>query len=318
MHEQRRTVTFRLREQRLRLVGATLPATQLCEPDDALDDLARNAAEVAARGREHVLRLAPRALPDEHVGVMRAAGTEHLRVGIARGDLLDPAAPLARALEVAHPLARVDEMAADRLDDAHVRDFARHGGSRRLVEEPHAAVDVAVGDEREPLDRDAGDLEVDCTRRARGSSAVRRNRASRSRIMVRVERAVRVQIGEERMLLHRRQPLEQPARALEPAARLGLAAELQAVERELERDTCGDRLVVRVAGEPVRALVRRKRDRAVHLPARGSAEAVQRVDRLAGGERRLEVRPRLRPGRAQKRLPARGERALDGCRGAHA
>ena len=60
----------------------------------------------------------------------------------------------------------------------------------------------------------------------------------------------------QRVLGQRRQPLEQLAGPLQPAARLGPAAELAAVERQLEREARGRGLVTRLARKPVRALVR--------------------------------------------------------------
>jgi hypothetical protein len=120
--------------------------------------------------------------------------------------------------------------------------------------------------------------------------------------MLDIERAVRAQVGVQRVLGQRRPALEQASRTFEPAARFGLAAELPAVEGELERDPRRRRIVACLAREPVCALVRLERRRTVHLPASRGAEALERLDRLGGGQRGFEVCARLRPGCAVERV----------------
>ena len=78
--EQRSRMTLGLPEERLRLLCVSLAPPQLGQADDAVGHLARHAAEVAAGGDEHRLRLPPVAAPHQQVGVVGSAGREHLDV----------------------------------------------------------------------------------------------------------------------------------------------------------------------------------------------------------------------------------------------
>ena len=312
-HKQRQPVRPRLAQQRARLVGTSLAATQLRQPHHAVDRLPGQTPEVAAGGRERPLRLVPLAPPDEEVRVVGAAGREHLRILVAARDLLDAKAPLARTVEVAHALARVDEMAADHLDDADVRDLARDGGGHRLVQPAHTVGHRAVRDERQPLDCAADHLVVQRAGGASGGDPLRRVRAGSTRIVLAVQRAVRAQVGEHGVLGHRRQAVQQFPGALQPSVHLGAAAELPAVEGQLDRQPRGRRVVAGVPREPVRALVGGERLRAIHLPAGRGSEALECLDGLVDRECGVEARPRLGPRRAQQRLPAGGDRVFDSC-----
>ena len=241
---------------------------------------------------------------------MRPAGGEHLRVRVALRDLLDAPAPFPCPLQVADPLAGVDQVAADHLHDADALDLARHRSGRRSIEPSHSHRDLAEGDEGEALEGDADHLVVDGGDLAGRGCADQGEVACGRRIVVAVQRAVAAEVRGDGVLGARRESLEQIDGALQPAVRLRGTAELTGVERELDGEARGRRVVAGAACEAVCALVRRERGSAVHLPPCRDSEALQRVDRLSLVERRLEVRARLGPRGSEEGRAAGCERAL--------
>jgi hypothetical protein len=89
--------------------------------------------------------------------------------------------------------------------------------------------------------------------------------------------------------------LQEPPRALHPALCLGRPAESQRIEDELDREPRRQPVVARLAGEAVAALVRVEGRFLVEQRARSDPEAVERLGRVAGFERALEMTARLLP-----------------------
>jgi hypothetical protein len=276
-------------------------AAQLGEAHHAVEHPARRSRDVAARGRERVFGLGPRAAPDEHLAVGDSAGAEHLDVVEARRDLLHASAPLGGAVEVPCAHARVDEMAADDLHETRVGDLARHGRGRRLVEPAHALRDRAGRHPCEPLQREAGHLPVDGPDLAGHRHALGGEGRGRLGIVPRAEGKHPAHVGEHPPLLARRAALEQARGALEPARRLGRPAEDGAVQHERDREAGRGPVVTRRARHRVPPLVGRQRPLGVQEGARRVAEPIEGRGRLVQRDGRREAVAGLAPGRAQQR-----------------
>jgi hypothetical protein len=116
------------------------------------------------------------------------------------------------------------------------------------------------------------------------------------------------QVEQQVVLATRRKPDEQAAGPLQPPGRLRRPSEEEAVEDELERDGRRRPGVVRLAGEPVGALVGVEGGGAVERAPRRRSQPGERLGRLLPRERVLEVPPGLGPGCAFERLRPRLER----------
>lgn len=157
-------------------------------------------------------------------------------------------------------------MAADQLNDAGVRNLARHRRRRRLVESPHTIVDAAVGDEREPLERQAGHLSVERATLARPEKSGMGKRVGRPRV-VRRQGKPGLEVGEPTPLLTLWHVLEHVGRALEPSLGLGRSPEQQAIRDQFDRRPSRRTRIGPLAGEPVRGLVGAERERRIELVA---------------------------------------------------
>ena len=231
-----------------------------------------------------------------------------LCVACPLGDLLDPEAPLRGAIEVAHKLAGVDQVAADDLDEADVRNLARDGGRRRLVEAPHALLDLTGRDEREPFQRTADELGLHDAPSLRHLCGLSRETASGCRVAL-MQREGGAQVGEYSVLFRRPgNLLEQMAGPLEPAAGLCRPSKQESVEDKLDCEPGRGPSVIEASGQPVPALVRVQSDGHVELEPGRQAEAHERLRCLALGDGRFEVRLSLAPGAPPQSGEARLER----------
>src|SRR5581483_6438038 len=105
------------------------------------------------------------------------------------------------------------------------------------------------------------------------------------RVAVDLEREVAAQERHPAGLRRRVEAVEQPLRALEPAARDGrLVAEVELADRELHRDARGAAAIVALPLEPVRARQQPERARDLAEPAARVAGALERLRRLRVGE----------------------------------
>ena len=123
----------------------------------------------------------PVSLPHEHVGVVHAADGEHEAVVEAPCDLGDPLAPLRGAIEVADALARVDQVAADRLRHVDVAPPRRRrrpavAASRRRIP---SSTDPLETSARPSRARATISTSVEPAARATSSASSRDRRASR-------------------------------------------------------------------------------------------------------------------------------------------
>ncbi len=196
-------------------------------------------------------------------------------------------------------------MAADHLDQLRITDLPGDHRRCRLVQQGHPLLDSSLRDEREALEGATNQLTLDEAPDACQLAPLDCERACRDRIVADGKRVASAKVGQHPLLEASRQPLEQPCRPLQPAARLGRAAEVQTVERELQRQACGDPPVTVLSGQPVAALVRVQRRRPVELCPRRHSQAQQRLGRLALHQRSLEPLTRLLPRRTGKRLATR-------------
>ena len=152
---------LRLGEQSLGLVEAALPAAQLGEPHGRLGHPERaDRGQVSALPRQHRLGLGPVAVPGEHRRVVGAADAVHELDPHPLRELLELLAPLAGAVEVAHPLAGVDQVAAGPADGLELLVLAAERRRRRLVQTAHPLLNRALADQRQPLCRQPDHLEV--------------------------------------------------------------------------------------------------------------------------------------------------------------
>jgi hypothetical protein len=229
-------VAFRLRKQGFGLLESPLPAPELGESYEAVGSISPCFCKIATRLGEGLLSLVPGTTPDQHLRVVVPAQGEDHGVVEPPCDLLHPTAPLSCAIEVADALARVDQVAANELDESGVPDFARHRGRRRFVQVPHPLLDIADGHPREPIEREEQHLPGEVADLARDGETLAGQR-ERSRRIVRGERGGRTNVDQHSVLLADRHVLEEVARTLEPTASLGGPTEVHAVDRELEGQT---------------------------------------------------------------------------------
>jgi pimeloyl-ACP methyl ester carboxylesterase len=140
-------------------------------------------------------------------------------------------APLSGALEVAHELAREDQVAAREADREVIAHLPRGGGRRRLVQIRHHLGDFTLADAREAIEREGRHLEIQviqlATQRPRlGATLTGQRRVTRQR-----ERRLAQQ--QPAALARRPAPLKEPAGAAGPA-------DLGAVSRRAGPVTSGD------------------------------------------------------------------------------
>ncbi|HWC25454.1 MAG TPA: hypothetical protein VG474_02620 [Solirubrobacteraceae bacterium] len=288
-----------------RLADAPLAAAQLGQPGDRVAGVRRSRAlEVRDRRDELGVGARPVAAPELHGGVVGAADAEQEGAVVAAGEPGHAIAPLARALEVADALACRNEKAArPALGDRQPRLAGERAGGR-LVEAAHAVADLGQRDERRPLERQPEHLEVGD---AEAPTELRGRRGERPRGGVISGR--RGQVGlverEPAVLLAGLAALDKARGPREPAAGgRALAAEVEVVAGEPDRDPRGAGVVAVVAVAPVGALTGGERRVGVVEPPRRPAEALQRLGMLVGAQRRLELRSRIGPAPLPESGPA--------------
>ena len=296
-------VALGLGEQRQSVVVAALAAPQFAEAHDGVRaPRGPRRRQLLERGDQHPLRLVPLAAPGEHGAVVGLAHPRHEADVEAAAERLDLPAPLGGALEVAHPLAGGDQVAAGPACGAQVLVLApeRRGGG--LVEAAHARGDLAVRHQRGALGRDREHLEVDGAEPPAQFARLAREPLRQRRVAL-AERGVRLEDGEPAVLGDRLEVFQQPRGPLRPASGDGvLAAELEVVVAEPE---CEPRRAAQVAGlavAAVRALAQVEAGLDVVDPPGGPAEPLDRLGRLVARRRSTRAPPptlpwRGRPGR---------------------
>src|SRR5581483_8845647 len=160
----------------------------------------------------------------------------------------------------------------------------------------------SLRDEREALEGAADQLTLDGAAGACELAPRDGERPRRCRIVADRKRVTSAKVGQHPLLEAGRQPLEQPSRPLQPPARLGWTAEVQTVERELQRQAGGSPPVTLRSGQSVAALVRRQRRGPVELRPRRDSQPQQRLGRVAFAQSSLERLTRLLPRCTGKRL----------------
>ena len=138
-----------------RLFQAALPAAQLGQAQDALEDQRGRAVLERPGGRRELgLGVVPLAAPDQHRGVVGAAEAEQLRHAPLLGEAAHRLAPLRGALDVVDALAGIDHVAADGAGEVQPGQLAGHRGGRRLIELAHPFGDLARRDPGEAGQRE--------------------------------------------------------------------------------------------------------------------------------------------------------------------
>jgi hypothetical protein len=144
-----------------RLFDATLASSQLAEPREAVGRHPRaNCLQVGEGGDELGLGGWPLASTGEDLPVGAAADSDQVAAIPALADRAHRLAPLGHPGEVAHPFAGGDEDAQRPCGRDRELKLLPGGHGRGLVQPPQPLVDLALGDPRGALDRDAQRLEI--------------------------------------------------------------------------------------------------------------------------------------------------------------
>ena len=243
---------LRLREELPSLVEAALSPPQLTQAAGAVEQRRPTAfAEHFDRALELRLGLLPGSGLQQDGRVLGAADVEQRAELPAPRELPHLVAPLQRAVDVADPLARGDQVAADLALPHEVVEVAGPGCNRRLVETPHALLDATFVDERHPLERPADDLDVVAPERVRERDCALGSDPRLLRIAGR-EGDLGLAHGDPGVLRAGLLVREQPCGAVEPASRhRWAAAEEERVPRQSARDA---RRARRVVGGAVQAI----------------------------------------------------------------
>ncbi len=239
-----------------------------------------------------------------HRAVLRPAEGEHVAAPVALRELGDPVAPFEGTLVVEHGRAGGDQEAAG--PGARDRDLclAFERGRRRLVQIPHAFVDLRNGDERGSLEREPEHLEIGDAEPAPELGGERAVLAG-SRQIAALVREVAVMEGEPAVLGPGLERIEQPVSAREPTLRNSDGAvEVELVDREPGRHASGARRVLFRLVEAVGALAGRQHRRGVVEPPRGPAQPLEGLGRLLTREGLLEGSSAPRPSELREARPS--------------
>ena len=284
------------REQPLRLGRTPLAPPQFGQLHPAPPRDVRARVGLGARQAQFAFGVAPLAARDQHRGVVSAADLEQGLHVPALAERLHTAAPLDRAVVVAHAIAGVHQKAAGLTDGIERHHVARERRRHRFVEAAHAVGDAAGVDQRERLQRQTHRFEIDEAVRA----------AERRGLDALTARACAVAVDDPRPVAfpQHRPPvfgrpflsLEQAAGAVDPAPRdRRRAVIVEGIHHHRQRHPGGRPAIVALLIQLVGALSRRERRGCVIDPPLGPAEAFVPLGRLAAAKRRAEAAPRIVP-----------------------
>lgn len=156
------------------LVPASLSASQLGQADERRGSRRRSDPLQVALGRPDLrLRLLPLASPEQRGPVLDATESEEGAEAPAAAELLEARAPGGRPLDVPHPLAGLDHVAAGDADGVEVGHVAAQGGGGRGIELPHPVGDLARGHQRQAFRGTGEHLVVDIAQRSRDAPGLR-------------------------------------------------------------------------------------------------------------------------------------------------
>ncbi len=227
---------------------------------------------------------------------MRPADGEHLPVAESGCDLPHAQAPVVRAFEVTHTLARVDHEAAHGLDRVGVGHLPAHRRCSCRIELLHPFVHLTDADERKALECEGLHLEVDDAGELREFARLDRSAERRFGIVMGEQREVRPDVWDESGRRRWRPVAHEHRRPLRPAERFRRAVERERVVGELDGDQ-GRGVVVAAGARSLESTFMCADGRArVELVAGGYSETEERVDGLVELDRELEGRARLIPG----------------------
>jgi hypothetical protein len=289
------------------LGDAALAPTQLGQPDHGLRAPVRaHRGQVGERLQELALGPGPVAVPHQHRGVVGPADPVDEADAHPAAERLHRAAPLRRAVVVAHALARVDQVAAGPAGRRELLVLAAERGRRRLVEAAHAVGDATLVDDREPLGCEAEHLEVDDAQVRAQPPRPRPEPLGLGRVVA--EHQVRPERRQPAVLRARLEVAEDALGALEPSVGHGpLAAELEVVVADPQRHPRRAAAIAVAAVAPVGALARLEAERHVVEPPRRPRTALPGRGRLLERQSGFERGARLLPGAAGERLASRVE-----------
>jgi hypothetical protein len=226
-------VSFAAREQLHGVVRATLAPAKLGQADERVPGRRRTGRCQVVGGRAKLpLCLLPTALPREDGAVVRPAEAEHEPDPVPLAELAHPAAPFTSPIDVTHPLAGGDHVAAG---PGHADQELRLTGNRRrgrLVKTAHALPQLPLADQRPSLKPQPEHLQLGHPELPADLDGARGEPPGGGRVLLERHRDMSLMEREPTVIRPRFEVVEQAVGALEPAVGDSrLAAEPQAIER---------------------------------------------------------------------------------------
>ena len=186
---------------------------------------------------------------------------------------------------IARPFARVDQEAARLRDGVEVRHLAGHRRGGRLVELPHAVLDVSLRNQDEPFEPAAQHLEVQDREAASDRGRLPPELARRRAVVAEDAREMALPEREPAVLGSLGLARQEASRALQPAARHRLlAAGVDEVHREADGEPRRAPLLAALDEELVRPDPRLERAVRLVEPPERPAEPLERLGGLAARE----------------------------------
>ena len=304
MFEQQRRATQprqrlrdRLLEEPIGIVQASLLQPQLAQPRERLH-YHGGADLLKVAGGEHQLglRVGPFAAPDEHAGVLRPAdGREHADPPTL-AELLDPRAPLGRAVVIAYPLASEDLPAANHAHGVQLFYLTGGGRRRRLVQAPHAAGNVARTYQGQPFEGQAGELDPAVSQEPAEPGRANRALARARWIVAAEERDFAVPQQKPAILRGFLVTREKPPGPFQPPrCDCGVSSKREIVRHQPQRHPSRAAGVAEIPIETIGTLPGIEGHRGVVQPPGRQTEMLERLRGFSGRHARLEMRACLFP-----------------------
>jgi hypothetical protein len=291
-HHRRERVSRPLLEKILGLGEASLSAAQIGKSHDRQPAPGRPLeSEALGRLGKRALGLGPAPVPGEHSAVMGPASEGDEVRSHPAAELLDLAAPLSRALVVAHSFASIQQEAERPAGRNDLLEFACQRRGCGFVEAAHSVHDLAFVHQRQALDREGEhlqryDLEFAAELACPNCEYLRLCRIAVNGGDIAQERIEPAVLGAGL------ESFEDAGRALEPAiGNRTFAAQDEVVVGDPEREHRRAPHVSLPAAEKEGALARLQAGGDVLDPPRRPAQALQSVYRLVRLEFLLEDLP---------------------------